>query len=114
MEKYVFAMSNRNKFVKSACQVVEVYKARRFQSTKENAFHLPQRKIPCALIIMFPGSAEVAAGLSNPPTLGVRRVGAFGTGSNAGLGLGKLYGGRGLGAQVATTCPFWCPESVVL
>ena len=28
---------------------------------------------------------------------GVRRVGAFGTESNAGLGLGKLYGGRGLG-----------------
>ena len=45
---------------------------------------------------------------------GVRRVGAFGTGSNAGLGLGKLYGGRGLGTKVATTCPFWCPGSVVL
>ena len=29
---------------------------------------------------------------------GVRRVGAIGTGSNAGLGLGKLYGGRGLGS----------------
>ena len=28
---------------------------------------------------------------------GVRRVGAFGTESNEGLGLGKLYGGRGLG-----------------
>ena len=28
---------------------------------------------------------------------GVRRVGAFGTESNGGLGLGKLYGGRGLG-----------------
>ena len=31
---------------------------------------------------------------------GVRRAGAFGTESNAGLGLGKLYGGRGLGAKV--------------
>ena len=45
---------------------------------------------------------------------GVRRVGAFGTESNAGLGLGKLYGGRGLGTEVDTTCQLWCPESVVL
>ena len=29
---------------------------------------------------------------------GVRRVGAFGAESNGGLGLGKLYGGRGLGS----------------
>ena len=29
---------------------------------------------------------------------GVRRVGAFGTESNGGLGLGKLYRGRGLGS----------------
>ena len=45
---------------------------------------------------------------------GVRRVGAIGTESNAGLGLGKLYGGRGLGTKVATTWQLWCPESVVL
>ena len=45
---------------------------------------------------------------------GVRRVGAFGTESNGGLGLGKLYGGRGLGTKVDTTCPFCYAESVVL
>ena len=45
---------------------------------------------------------------------GVRRAGVIGTGSNAGLGLGKLYGGRGLGTKVATRCQFWCAESVVL
>ena len=45
---------------------------------------------------------------------GVRRVGAIGTESNAGLGLGKLYGGRGLGAQVDPRCPFCFPGSVVL
>ena len=44
---------------------------------------------------------------------GLRRVGAVGTESNAGLGLGKLYGGRGLRTKVAPTCPFWRPESAV-
>ena len=44
---------------------------------------------------------------------GVRRVGAFGTESNAGLGLGKLYGGRGLGTKVDPRCQRWYPESVV-
>ena len=48
-------------------------------------------------IICFSGSAEVAAGLSNPPTLGRRRVGSC-TGNGRGWGLDrkKLYRGRGL------------------
>ena len=44
-----------------------------------------------------PGSAHVAAGFLNPPTLGRRRVGAF---TRAGIACTvekKLYGGRGLG-----------------
>ena len=55
--------------------------------------------------IPFPGSAHVAAGPLNPPTLGRRRVGAF---TGAGIGCTvekKLYGGRGRalvgGPQVA-------------
>ena len=47
--------------------------------------------------ILFPGSAHVAAGPLNPPTLGRRRVGSF---TGAGIGCTverKLYGGRGLG-----------------
>ena len=45
---------------------------------------------------LFPGSAHVAAGPLNPPTLGRRRVGSF---TGAGIGCtveGKFYGGRGL------------------
>ena len=47
--------------------------------------------------IFFPGSAHVAAGPLNPPTLGARRVGSF---TGAGIGCTvekKFYGGRGLG-----------------
>ena len=45
----------------------------------------------------FPGSAHVAAGPLNPPTLGRRRVGYF-TGDGIGCTIErKLYGGRGLG-----------------
>ena len=47
--------------------------------------------------IPFPGSAHVAAGPRNPPTLWVRRAGAF-TGDGIASTLErKLYGGRGLG-----------------
>ena len=47
--------------------------------------------------IPFAGSAHVAAGPLNPPTLGRRRVGSF-TGDGIGCTVEKkLYGGRGLG-----------------
>ena len=47
--------------------------------------------------MFFPGSAHVAAGPLNPPTLGRRRVGSF-TGAGLGCTVEKrLYGGRGLG-----------------
>ena len=47
--------------------------------------------------IPFPGSAHVAAGPLNPPTLGARQVGAF-TGAGIGCTLEKkLYGGWGPG-----------------
>ena len=46
--------------------------------------------------IPFPGSAHVAAGPWNPPTLWVRRAGAF-TGDSIGCSIEKkLYRGRGL------------------
>ena len=45
--------------------------------SKECAFLLPQRKMHCA-VISFSGSAEVAAGLSNPPTLGSGELGLLG------------------------------------
>ena len=46
--------------------------------------------------IPLPGSAHVAAGPRNPPTLWVRRAGAF-TGDGIACTLErKLYGGRGL------------------
>ena len=41
----------------------------------------------------------MAADLMKSADPGVRRVGAFGAESNGGLGLGKLYGGRGLGSR---------------
>ena len=55
----------------------------------------------------FPGSAHVAAGPLNPPTLGRRRVGSF-TGDGIGCVVEKkLYGGRGLGLV-------GCPKVVFL
>ena len=69
-------MSNRKKYVKSTFQVDNMQNVS-FQTkfgkksvanfSKECAFLLPLRKMHCA-IISFSGSAEVAAGLSNPPT----------------------------------------------
>ena len=48
----------------SALEVHEVYKGCRFKSNC--ALLLPLRKSRCAVIVFFSGSAEVAAGLSNP------------------------------------------------
>ena len=47
--------------------------------------------------IPFPGSANVAACLLNPPTLGPRRVGSFRRASIAFAVERKLYRGRGRG-----------------
>ena len=64
--------------------------------------------------VLSAGSAYVAAGLFESADPGVRLVGAFGTESNEGLGLGKLYGDRGLGTKVDPRCQLWCAESVIL
>ena len=115
--KSSFLQFQIEKSARGALQLEEIYKASRFKlnlgrsrslrtkfgkkpvadASKERALRLPQRRIHCAAT-SFSGSAEVAAGLSNPPTLGrVRRVGAF-TGDGIGCTVErKLYGGRGLG-----------------
>ena len=55
--------------------------------------------------IPFPGSAHVAAGPRNPPTLWVRRAGSFTGDSIASTLERKLYGGRGLGLVGGTQVP---------
>ena len=81
------------------------------RSLRAATLSLATRKMRCHLFSRVGACGRRPLESADP---GVRRVGAFGTESNAGLGLGKLYGGRGLGTKVATRCQLWCPESVVL
>ena len=104
--KRTFLELQIEKCTRSVFQLDEVYNSCCFKShwkrirwqkpIKKLVLLLPQRKIRCATTSLFGvgGSGRRPLESADP---GVRRVGAIGTGSNAGLGLGKLYGGRGLG-----------------
>ena len=75
------------KRTRNVFQLHEVYKACCFKPhLRKNPVAKTSKELVCffcrsarfaVLQLLFSGSAEVAAGLSNPPTLGARRVGSF-------------------------------------
>ena len=113
-------MSNRNKCAKSALQVgntqnvslqVKFGKKSVANFSRGCAFLLLQRKIRC-VVISFSGSAEVAAGLSNPPTLrgvwgGVGEIRAV----DKGL---REYRGPGAGGWVGGTSSHAAATGIVV